>query len=75
MKWLCNWKCSSKAKNFDVAERLQTHPSLLSRTCNRLKLDALKKSNLSSLNDAVLQVKIVLLRWLFFEPNDLFVCY
>jgi U3 small nucleolar RNA-associated protein 11 len=37
------------AKNLDVAERLQTHPSLLSRKSNRPKLEDLKKMDLSKM--------------------------
>lgn len=39
------------AKNFDVAERLQTHPSLISRTFNRPKLEDLKKMDLAKILD------------------------
>ncbi|XP_046462997.1 probable U3 small nucleolar RNA-associated protein 11 [Daphnia pulex] len=38
-----------EAKNLDVAERLQTHPSLLSRKSNRPKLEDLKKMDLSKM--------------------------
>ncbi|KAK4030057.1 hypothetical protein OUZ56_023015 [Daphnia magna] len=41
-----------EAKNLNVAERLQTHPSLLSRKSNRPRLEDLKKMDLSKiLND------------------------
>ena len=39
------------AKTFDVAKRLQTHSSLLSRNFNRPKLDDLKKMDLSQMLD------------------------
>lgn len=41
--------CLFAAKNLDVAERLQTHPSLLSRKSNRPKLEDLKKMDLSKM--------------------------
>jgi U3 small nucleolar RNA-associated protein 11 len=41
--------CLVAAKNLDVAERLQTHPSLLSRKSNRPKLEDLKKMDLSKM--------------------------
>lgn len=37
---------TDEARHLDVAERLQTHPSLLSRTSNRMKLQDLKKLDL-----------------------------
>jgi len=40
-----------EAKDFDVATRLQTHPSLLGRTYNRPKLEDLKEMNLTKLAD------------------------
>lgn len=39
------------AKNFDVANRLETHPSLLNRTHNRPRLEDLKNMNLTQLAD------------------------
>lgn len=45
----------------NVAERLDTHPSLLSRTSNRPKLEDLKKIDLSkTLDDATVEVMISL---------------
>ncbi len=59
------------AKNLDVAERLQTHPSLLSRKSNRPKLEDLKKMDLSKmLTDETAEVKMLffpLLCWEYFD--------
>lgn len=49
------------AKNLDVAERLQTHPSLLSRKSNRPKLEDLKKMDLGKmLTDETAEVNTAL---------------
>lgn len=48
---------SNIAKNLNVAERLQTHPSLINRTSNRIKVEDLKKLDLTKqFNDETLEV-------------------
>jgi len=41
------------AKSFDVADRLETHPSLLNRTHNRPRLEDLKDLNLTKLASSI----------------------
>ncbi|XP_015593857.1 probable U3 small nucleolar RNA-associated protein 11 [Cephus cinctus] len=46
-----------EVKTFNVAEKLNTHPALLGRRTNRLKVDSLKKLKMPTINDSTL-VKI-----------------
>ncbi|XP_076236558.1 putative U3 small nucleolar RNA-associated protein 11 [Calliopsis andreniformis] len=45
---------SKEVKNFDLAQRLDTHPALLSRRTNRPKLSRLKTMKLPELDDTAL---------------------
>lgn len=42
-----------EAKNFDLAKRLDTHPSLINRKSNRPRLSDLDKITLPEVNDEV----------------------
>ncbi|KAJ1527214.1 hypothetical protein ONE63_008741 [Megalurothrips usitatus] len=44
-----------EADNFDVAARLDTHPALLGRRTNRMKMETLKTASLPSLNKVALE--------------------
>ena len=44
-----------EAKTFDLAERLNTHPALLSRRTNRPKLDSLKNMDVPNFDESTLQ--------------------
>lgn len=46
---------SEEAKSFDLAEKLNTHPALLSRRTNRPKLDSLKNMNLPDFDESTLK--------------------
>lgn len=43
-----------EAKKFNIVERLNTHPALLTRRTNRPKLDTLKKMKISDVDQKVL---------------------
>ncbi|KAK3915157.1 putative U3 small nucleolar RNA-associated protein 11 [Frankliniella fusca] len=44
-----------EALNFDIAARLDTHPALLGRRCNRMKLDTLKSIALPDISKGALE--------------------
>jgi U3 small nucleolar RNA-associated protein 11 len=46
-----------EVKNFNLAERLQTHPALLSRKSNRMKLKDLEKMNLNIDEKTIIKLK------------------
>ncbi|XP_067131045.1 probable U3 small nucleolar RNA-associated protein 11 [Centruroides vittatus] len=45
-----------EVKNFDIASRLDTHPSLLNRTYNRPRLKTLQEMKLSDVDDESLEI-------------------
>lgn len=55
--------------DFDVATRLGTHPALMGRRTNRMKLETLKTATLPTMDKGMLQPKFMKSIFLF-KTND-----